>query len=153
MIPAFHEQPSRMNFIHVLMINLLTIGCVLLELLILHAAGFDLRLAILPLLAAVPALGAAVLLAWRICRSWGIFPLFIFAPRCPHYGERPPAWGCFGNHRVFRERLPRSAVLVCGLCRKEVRLWFQTPPAAAVDSFPNYELRPPKFLGIWRRPG
>ncbi|GMV95224.1 MAG: hypothetical protein AMXMBFR82_50020 [Candidatus Hydrogenedentota bacterium] len=90
---------------------------------------------------------------WQICRRLNVPPLFVFAPACPHCGERPSGWKLIDAYVPETARFPERLILACGQCSEKVELWLQrrVDPEARAQAFPSYRLRWPEFLGIWSR--
>lgn len=93
----------------------------------------------------VPAIVAAIVVAWPFARLLGMPPLMIFSA-CPACKRRPPGWWNSGTDTAQLQ-------LACGECGERVNLWLTSPrPANIVSSdVPTYVLRWPRFLGVWRR--
>jgi hypothetical protein len=89
---------------------------------------------------------------WWICRFFGIPPLFIFAPACPHCHKKPGGWWHVGSQMPKRGRTPERVTLACGLCKGTVELWlWHGNGTSSTTGMPTYRLRWPEFLGIWKR--
>ncbi len=90
---------------------------------------------------------------WWIFRFFGIPPLFIFAPACPHCHKKPGGWWTVDRQMPKKGRMPERITLACGLCHGKVELWLRrrVPANSVTPAWPSYRLRWPEFLGIWRR--
>jgi hypothetical protein len=95
----------------------------------------------------------SIVLAWPVCRVLGIPPLFIFAGPCPHCARRPRVWGVIHRQMPRVGRMPDNVELACGLCRGKLILWLRlsAPSKIGCATTPNFCLRWPPFLGLWRR--
>jgi hypothetical protein len=141
-----------MTLPHVLILSLSSlIGAVVLAWILHVTAGIDagrgLWALLLPFVSIVP----GVPLAWWISRLLRVPPLMIFAPDCPHCHQHPPGWWCLRQHKTSKTGMIERFDLACGLCDGRVTLWLRRRVAHPVSAeVPNYCLRWPEFLGIWR---
>ena len=96
--------------------------------------------------AGAAAASAAILVAGPVSRRLRMPPLMVFAGPCPGCGVRPEGWW-------LTEKVDERLTLMCVNCEQSVVLWMNRAPSAAeiVGGVPNYVMRWPSFLGIWRR--
>jgi hypothetical protein len=109
-------------------------------------AGVNLPLEKRVWISIVPAMVAAIVVAWPFARLLRIPPMFVFSGPCPACKRRPAGWWKHGTDAGEWQ-------LACGECGERVTLWVAPPRRADAISkdVPTYVLKWPRFLGVWRR--